>query len=203
MKDPAYGRTKWKVEGPPPEKKGPSKTKDGEKETEQETLELPNERTEYLQARKHDLRLDEKIGKSYIIPKQDIGKARSPFYCDICDVNFNDNQTFVDHLNGKKHNRMLGMNMKVKSGSVEGVLARLEFGALLTGQKSKPNIQIVADAGLSQPLGKRAEQPSLSQEVDGAEEESEGGESDQSGEEEEPDELAMQMQQFGLPRKFR
>ena len=35
------------------------------------------------------------------------------FYCETCDCAMNDSITYLDHLNGKQHNRNLGMNMKV------------------------------------------------------------------------------------------
>ena len=59
------------------------------------------------------------------------------FYCEVCDVTFNDSLSLVDHLNGKKHNRVLGMNMKVKKVGYNEVLARLNQMAVTVEEKKK------------------------------------------------------------------
>ena len=53
------------------------------------------------------------IGKRFLLKNKDKEKLKSIFYCKTCDFNFNDSNSFVEHLNGAKHNRILGMNMKV------------------------------------------------------------------------------------------
>lgn len=52
------------------------------------------------------------------------------FYCKICEIGFNDSGSYMDHLNGRKHNRVLGMNMKVKKSSVSDIEKVLQINAL-------------------------------------------------------------------------
>lgn len=98
---------------------------------------------------------------------------------------------------------MLGMNMKVKSGTIDGVLAKLELGALLAGQKSKPNIQIVGPSEASATLGKREEQTEHDSDQEHSEDGDEESKEESAGEEEEPDEIELQMRQMGIPTKFK
>jgi U4/U6.U5 tri-snRNP component SNU23 len=48
------------------------------------------------------------------------------FYCNTCDVHFHDSDAYLAHINSKAHNRLLGMNMKVESVSVEKVRQKLK-----------------------------------------------------------------------------
>jgi U4/U6.U5 tri-snRNP component SNU23 len=65
-----------------------------------------------------------------------VGK-KTIFECEVCEVTFNDSITYMDHLNGKRHNRLLGMNMKVEKVSTERVLKKLE---MLGGKNEKAKI---------------------------------------------------------------
>jgi U4/U6.U5 tri-snRNP component SNU23 len=44
----------------------------------------------------------------------------------VCDVLLKDSHAYLDHLNGKWHNRALGMSMKVDKSTTEQVRARLQ-----------------------------------------------------------------------------
>ena len=48
------------------------------------------------------------------------------FYCDKCKCGLKDSQAWYDHINGKKHNQILGMSMIVEKVSVDKVKAKLE-----------------------------------------------------------------------------
>lgn len=50
---------------------------------------------------------------------------QSPFYCDTCKLQLKDSQGYLDHINGKKHNQMLGMSMQVERVGLDKVKARL------------------------------------------------------------------------------
>lgn len=43
------------------------------------------------------------------------------YYCGVCDCVLRDSQSYLDHINGKWHNRALGMTMRVEKSSVDQV----------------------------------------------------------------------------------
>jgi U4/U6.U5 tri-snRNP component SNU23 len=55
----------------------------------------------------------------------DLKETPSAYYCKICNCSLKDNQAYLDHVNGKRHNLMLGMNMKVEKVGVDKVRERL------------------------------------------------------------------------------
>lgn len=117
--DSAYGRRKFDVEG--------DITENSQVEKNQEELEmmLPIERTDYMKARKHDLGIRNKAGKSILLGQENKDKKIAIFKCKVCDVDFNDSISYTDHLNGKKHNRVLGMNTKVERVSAQRIRDKL------------------------------------------------------------------------------
>ncbi|VDN25282.1 unnamed protein product [Gongylonema pulchrum] len=49
------------------------------------------------------------------------------YYCDVCDCVVKDSINFLDHINGKNHQRNMGMSMKIKRSTLEEVRQRFEF----------------------------------------------------------------------------
>jgi U4/U6.U5 tri-snRNP component SNU23 len=86
----------------------------------------PGERRKELEARESKLNFEDMIGKTVshggkgALPK-DLG-----FYCKICQCSMKDSANYTDHLNGEKHQRMLGMSMKVKQSTIKEVRARIK-----------------------------------------------------------------------------
>ena len=165
------------------------KTEDTEGEV--EDIVLPNERTEYLKARKNDLGINSKIGKNVIISKEPGAKMKSPLYCNVCEIDFNDSLSYVDHLNGKRHNRILGMNMKVETITVD----RIEQKLMQLSNKGPKKVVIdEVDEVKDGEIGKR----------DAIEENEDGDGIEEEGEEEsELDDDMKEMAAFGLPTKFK
>ena len=59
---------------------------------------------------------------------------QAAFYCSVCDVKLNDSNSYLDHINGKMHNRALGMSMRVERSTVEQVSEVLSLHDSLTGK---------------------------------------------------------------------
>jgi U4/U6.U5 tri-snRNP component SNU23 len=49
----------------------------------------------------------------------------SVYFCKVCNCSLKDNQAYLDHLNGKRHNKMLGVSMKVEKVDVDTVKSKL------------------------------------------------------------------------------
>ena len=43
------------------------------------------------------------------------------YYCSVCDCILRDSQSYLDHINGKWHNRALGMSMRVERSNADQV----------------------------------------------------------------------------------
>ena len=54
------------------------------------------------------------MGKSILVAANTPLNARGGYYCDVCLCLLKDSQTYLDHINGRKHQKKLGMSMKVE-----------------------------------------------------------------------------------------
>ena len=43
------------------------------------------------------------------------------YYCSVCDCILRDSMSYLDHINGKYHNRALGMTMRVERSNADQV----------------------------------------------------------------------------------
>lgn len=43
------------------------------------------------------------------------------YYCSVCECILRDSQSYLDHINGKYHNRALGMSMRVERSTANDV----------------------------------------------------------------------------------
>ncbi len=88
----------------------------------------------FLTARKTDFNLESKVGSTEIISEESSGvsitdgvnKRGAGWYCRVCDCTLMDSSAYLDHINGKKHQRALGFSMRVEQSSTQTVLSKLE-----------------------------------------------------------------------------
>lgn len=65
------------------------------------------------------------------------------FWCDVCECTLRDSVTYMDHINGKNHQKKLGFTMRVEKSSLDEVKARL---AAAKDKEQKAKEKAEADA---------------------------------------------------------
>lgn len=66
--------------------------------------------------------------------KNGVTKTGVGWHCKVCDCFLRDSHTYLDHINGRKHQRNLGYSMRVERSSKDQVSSRL---ALLAKEKKR------------------------------------------------------------------
>lgn len=109
-----------------------------------------NSQRAFLKARKTKLDLESKVGTSEIINPEEAAKSSVQitdgvskvggsggvgWHCKVCDCYLKDSLTYLDHINGKKHQRNLGYSMRTEKSTTEEVSSRLQ--QLIEDRKKK------------------------------------------------------------------
>merc|ERR1711904_699489 len=87
---------------------------------------LPASQRTYLKHRTVDLQLDKNLGKSQVVTAHTIKPMQGGYWCSVCECLLKDSSTYLEHVNGRRHNRNLGMNMKVEKVGVDRIREKLK-----------------------------------------------------------------------------
>ncbi|PHJ19652.1 zinc finger protein, partial [Cystoisospora suis] len=85
----------------------------------------PVEHRKALQRRDFHIDLAKEIGKTKIVTLQTPRMQQGGFWCDVCECLIKDSAAYLDHINGRNHNRMLGMTMRVERATPARVIGKL------------------------------------------------------------------------------
>uniref|UniRef100_A0A0N5AKS5 Matrin-type domain-containing protein n=1 Tax=Syphacia muris TaxID=451379 RepID=A0A0N5AKS5_9BILA len=97
----------------------------------------PKVKRELLKAREYKVDLESKVGRTVVVNKTTPSAETGGYYCDVCDCVVKDSINFLDHINGKNHQRNMGMSMKIKRSTLEEVKQRFALKKAEKEQKEK------------------------------------------------------------------
>lgn len=81
----------------------------------------------FIKSREQKIDLESKVGKTEIINPTAAGNGRGAgFWCEVCECLLKDSVAYLDHINGKKHQRALGFSMRSERSDVSSVKEKLE-----------------------------------------------------------------------------
>ncbi|XVF41788.1 hypothetical protein PTKIN_Ptkin01aG0308700 [Pterospermum kingtungense] len=79
-----------------------------------------------LKHRDYEVDLESRLGKTQVVTPVAPLSQQAGYYCSVCKCVVKDSANYLDHINGKKHQRALGMSMQVERASLEQVRERFE-----------------------------------------------------------------------------
>merc|ERR1712187_120460 len=87
---------------------------------------LPSSQRTYLKQRNFELDLEKNLGKAQVVTAHTIKPLQGGYWCSVCECLLKDSSTYLEHVNGRRHNRNLGMNMKVEKIGIDRVKEKLK-----------------------------------------------------------------------------
>ncbi|KAJ7566551.1 hypothetical protein O6H91_02G108200 [Diphasiastrum complanatum] len=79
-----------------------------------------------LKHRDHEVDLTSRLGKTQVVTQLAPLSQQAGYFCSVCECVVKDSANYLDHINGKKHQRALGMSMRVERATLQQVQDRLE-----------------------------------------------------------------------------
>ncbi|KAL6142541.1 hypothetical protein ACLB2K_060821 [Fragaria x ananassa] len=79
-----------------------------------------------LKHRDYEVDLESRLGKTQVVTPIAPLSQQAGYFCSVCECVVKDSANYLDHINGKKHQRALGMSMRVERASLEQVQSRFE-----------------------------------------------------------------------------
>ncbi|KMZ70017.1 Zinc finger matrin type 2 [Zostera marina] len=79
-----------------------------------------------LKHRDFEVDLNSRLGKTQVVTPIAPLSQQAGYFCSVCDCVVKDSANYLDHINGKKHQRALGMSMRVERASLQQVQERFE-----------------------------------------------------------------------------
>ena len=87
---------------------------------------LPSSQRTYLKRRSAELELDKNLGQMRVVTAHTIKPLQGGYWCSVCECLIKDSASYLEHVNGRRHNRNLGMNMKVEKIGVDRIKDKLK-----------------------------------------------------------------------------
>lgn len=111
----------------------------------------------FLKARRQKVEIDSKVGSTEIVSAEaatktstgsitdGVTKTGVGWHCKVCDCFLKDSHTYLDHINGRKHQRNLGYSMRVERSTKDQVQGRLNQ-LIKEQEKAKDPVEIMSAA---------------------------------------------------------
>ncbi|KAA8536767.1 hypothetical protein F0562_029245 [Nyssa sinensis] len=74
-----------------------------------------------LKHRDFEVDLESRLGKTQVVTPIAPLSPQAGYYCSVCECVVKDSANYLDHINGKKHQRALGMSMLVEWVSLQQI----------------------------------------------------------------------------------
>ncbi|KAF6165589.1 hypothetical protein GIB67_021859 [Kingdonia uniflora] len=106
---------------------------------------VPAVQRQPLKHRDYEVDLESRLGKTQVVTPIAPLSQQAGYYCSVCECVVKDSANYLDHINGKKHQRALGMSMRVERASLQqfvklfvGGLGKIRF---LLGTEKEPALK--------------------------------------------------------------